>query len=71
MAWLGPCPACQMGQHKGHVEHWDIAPPGVLGGAYCGCPGTCTPPDLRWLTRAGAETTSGAETDTPGLGNRI
>lgn len=44
MAALAPCPACQMGNHAGHDEHWQKAPEGVLGGAYCNCRGDCRPP---------------------------
>lgn len=44
-----PCPACATGDHATHVEHWDKAPDGVLGGAHCPCPGGCTAPDMSWL----------------------
>lgn len=46
MSVLFKCPACEMGEHDKHVEHWDKAPFGVLGGSFCPCEGDCTPPRL-------------------------
>lgn len=41
MAALVDCPACQEGDHSGHVLQWDSAPPGVFGGRICPCLGHC------------------------------
>lgn len=38
---LAPCGSCSAGDHTNHVAHWDVAPEGVLGGAYCNCTGDC------------------------------
>lgn len=64
MATLAPCGPCQIGQHDRHVEHWDDPGPGVLGGAFCNCPGDCTPPDLSALFTA---TTEGTTMETPSV----
>lgn len=40
---LSLCAACSAGHHEDHVEHWSVVPAGVLGGAYCYCPGECQP----------------------------
>lgn len=50
MSTLAKCPACGMGEHDRHIEHWDKAPEGVLGGAHCPCNGDCIAPDMSaWL----------------------
>lgn len=49
MSVLAECPACEMGEHDKHVEHWQKAPDGVLGGAHCPCGGGCKGPDLSSL----------------------
>lgn len=51
MAVFVHCPACQNGEHDGHIEHWRTAPEGIIDGSYCPCKGDCKPPDLsRWLS---------------------
>lgn len=41
MVALTDCPACQSGQHEGHVKDWSPPPPGVMGGYACACEGEC------------------------------
>ena len=41
MVLVGICAACQYGRHDGHTPVIQQAPPGMLGGAECGCTGDC------------------------------
>lgn len=41
MVMLTDCPACQRGQHDGHVKDWSPAPKGMMGGYACACEGEC------------------------------
>ena len=41
MVAIAICPSCQLGEHNGHIASWKPAPPGVFGGFYCVCEGSC------------------------------
>lgn len=46
MSALFKCPPCEAGDHANHVEAWNPAPKGVLGGTHCPCKGGCKEPNL-------------------------
>jgi hypothetical protein len=35
------CPACMVGEHSKHIEHWGTRPEGVIDGEFCHCTGDC------------------------------